>query len=148
MVDFYQCKIHESLAHVYTDLFLYKSTKFHFEKSEEIRARDAQREEGQRVFSKLDELKFDLKAANKFKKNGFYWTCKDLINKLEEKVNSWTKEDIEDSMELTHFKFRVLRDKARVSSLMNDQKTTDEYMKKAEDVLGDSKEENIKFAKL
>lgn len=27
-IEYYQCKIHEYLALVYTDLFLYKSTKF------------------------------------------------------------------------------------------------------------------------
>lgn len=147
-VEYYHCKIHENLSLIYTDLFLYKSTKYQIEKSKEIRKKDEGRPEEQRVWRKLDSLKYSLKVANMYKRNGFYWKSRDQIEELEQIVQTWSEEELASSMDLTNFKFRVLRDKARVSSMLNNEEMAEKYFQQAEEVLGETKEENVKYARM
>ncbi len=82
----------EALASLYTDLLLYKSAKFQIERSKAIRKKDEERDEKERVWTGVDSLKFDLKVASFYKRNGFYWKSRDLLDELEKSVNGWSEE--------------------------------------------------------
>ena len=87
--------------------------------------------------SSLDNKKFHLKYANFYKKSGFYVEGLQRIEKLE-------SEDIQDE----GLKFRIVRDHARLLSILN---RTDESMAifdKAEGLLNKNKTKSLKYGKL
>ena len=84
-------------------------------------------------------LKFALKKANFMKKSGFYIKCLEQIEELETKC---------DNADDKYLKFRVFRDKARVLSILNRMNLSIEKFDQAEEFLGSTKNNNIKFAKL
>lgn len=47
-----------------------------------------------------------------------------------------------------NFKFRVLREKARVNALINNPQMSQIYFDKSEEILGKFREKSVKFAKL
>ena len=69
------------------------------------------------------------------KKSGFYSIALEKINKIEPQSDHYLK-------------FRILRDKGRVLAILNRMPESMVCFQEAEDLLGETKNNNIKYAKL
>ena len=96
-------------------------------------------DQNKEIFDSDQKIKFALKKANFMKKSGFYLQCLEQIDEIQSKFDDKTQK---------YIKFRVLRDKARVLAILNRMPQAIESFESAEAVLGETKENNIKFPKL
>ena len=67
LLDYYNAKLNENLALIYSDVYFYKTSKGHMEKAAQINEKHD--------FLKPRAMQFKLKHANFHKKSGFYAKC-------------------------------------------------------------------------
>ena len=126
-LNIYRAKIFEGLGLLYAESYFYKTGKEYMIKAMNIYDSD----------TSLDKNKFNLKYANFYKKSGFYVEGLQRIEKLE-------SEDIQDE----GLKFRIVRDHARVLSILNRVDEAIATFDRAEKLLNENKLKSLKYGKL